>query len=254
MLKNELLLLLAALLILPLSTQAQRIAKLEIGKKETYTVAGNLLQVDTLILHDKGTIRFAEGQQHQLEVQHAYIGEGCTITAAGANGKPGSLGRNGEDGTDAGSLRIKMHLVKLGSLALDTRGGTGGDGYRGKKGRMWREETFTRQQPDGKGGYTTVTYTEMIDGTPGEPGTSPGLGGNGADVMFYYSTSGFKPNFNRDDAPHSITVLYQAGQTGEEGHDGYSYSNFSEHMGISYTAPTTDRSNGNVRITKIVAN
>ncbi|WP_299758631.1 hypothetical protein [uncultured Pontibacter sp.] len=169
MLKNDLLLFLAALLLLPLSTQAQRIAKLEIGKKETYTVAGNLLQVDTLILHDKGMIRFAEGQQHLLEVQLAYIGEGCTITAAGTNGKSGSLGRNGEDGTDARSQRIKMILVKLGSLTLDTRGGTGGDGYRGKKGRMWREETFTRQEPNGKGGYTTVTYTEMMDGTPANP-------------------------------------------------------------------------------------
>lgn len=216
--------------------QAQHIRKLEVPKKQVYIVAASHLQIDTLILHDKATLQFAPEQQHTLKVKYSYIGDKCTITATGENGKHGRLGVSGEGGSSGGSIALDMHFMKLGSLTIDTRGGNGGDGYIGKHGKAPRIEVNTIRVADGKGGYTIVEKEHLVDGTSGEHGTAPGAGGNGGDLILSYSSNGFIPILNRDDAPHSVTVLYQAGEDGKQGQDGVSFTTGNGHIGNSYQA------------------
>ncbi|MCX2740078.1 hypothetical protein [Pontibacter anaerobius] len=92
--------------------------------------------------------------------------------------------------------------------------------------------------------------TEVIEGTAGEWGTAPGSGGNGGDVTLRYSTSGFTPNFNRKDAPHSITVLYQAGLAGKRGRDGVSYEGSLSRQSMSYQPSHNELRDGTVQLEK----
>ncbi|AKD02058.1 hypothetical protein POKO110462_18825 [Pontibacter korlensis] len=231
-------------------THAQNLSKLEVGKKDIHVVTSNILQIDTLIMHDKSTLLFPSGQHNTLKVKYASIADNCTISSAGTNGKAGKLGVDGENGTDAGGLDIDVHLVQLGSLTVDTRGGSGGNGYRGKNGRKPRTEIHTNKVDDGKGGVTTVTTEHIVDGTAGEQGTAPGVGGNGGDITFRYSTGGFIPNFNRSDAKRSIFLLYQAGKTGKPGRDGISYGRGEGRYGTVHQTPDKERKDGKLLIEK----
>ncbi|MCX2740077.1 hypothetical protein [Pontibacter anaerobius] len=129
--KNLLKLLLTAplaVLALPTLAQQEHIGKLEVEKNEIYVAQATDLRIDTLILHQNASIRFAAGEHSTLQVQHGFIGKDCVILSAGENGMRGKLGADGIAGTDAGSLAIDIHLEQLGSLTIDTRGGNGGDG------------------------------------------------------------------------------------------------------------------------------
>ncbi|CAM3765551.1 hypothetical protein POKO110462_18845 [Pontibacter korlensis] len=219
------------------NTSAQQLSKLEVGQKETYVVAGNVLQVDTLILHDKATLKFPSGQQSSLKVAHAVIGQQCTITAAGQDGSPGRLNNNGGDGQDAGHLHLEMHLAKLGSLTIDTRGGKGGNGYVGKNGMK-----------------ASAPLNAPRTRTSGEIGTAPGVGGNGGNVTLYYSTSGFTPIFNHKVAPQRINIFYQAGVVGANGRDGTSYYKDDRgRPGLSYSPRSKDHIDGKVQIERVDA-
>ncbi|MDX5437660.1 MAG: hypothetical protein LPK03_10720 [Pontibacter sp.] len=242
-----------AFLAIPALAQQEHIGKLIVDKKKVFTAPVTHLRIDTLVLHNNASIQFAAGENNTLEVKHGYIGNNCSILAIGANGKNGSLGSNGADGSAAGHLSLDIHLEQLGNLTIDTRGGNGGDGYVGRNGRRQREETHTQRVPNGKGGYTTVIKEVIIDGTAGEQGTAPGLGGNGGNLVFRYSTSGFVPNFNRTDAPHSITLFYQAGQPGNTGKDGVSHERGLQQLGMKYQPAHKALHDGTVKIEKVTS-
>ncbi|TPE43546.1 hypothetical protein [Pontibacter mangrovi] len=150
--KNELLLFIAAAFI-SASAFAQRMPKLEIGYGEVYTVAAeNTLYVDTLVLRDKASIKFAPAKQGVLEAKVAYVGKDCTVTAKGADGAAGSRKSAGESGEDGGSLSVVMHFAQLGSLTLDTRGGKGGRGADGKDGRRGKRDSHEKVVSRGANG------------------------------------------------------------------------------------------------------
>jgi hypothetical protein len=212
-------------LLVSYNIQAQKLqTKLEVKAKETYVVGPeNYLKVDTLIMHDKATIQFQGTKNGILEAQHVIIGEKCTISSRGADGKRGEEGNPGTDGQHGGSLSLIMHFIKLGDLTIDTQGGDGGDGQNGKngfQGSMEREETRAVKDPNGKVTYNTVIIPGK-QGTDGTDATLGGNGGNGGNIMLVYRTNGFIPNFNPEGkARNSINILYQAGQTGRTGSPG----------------------------------
>ncbi|MHC2990755.1 hypothetical protein OB13_03860 [Pontibacter sp. HJ8] len=215
--------------------QATSIPKLEIAKGDTYIVGPeNLLVVDTLILHDKATIRFAPNGKGRLAAKVAYVGDACTITSKGAHGKHGKLGTAGTDGEDGSNLEIAVHFMKLGSLTIDTRGGDGGNGYKGKHGTKPKTKHAHSTTIDSQGQVATV-YQPVIGGTgsKGEAGTPGSAGGNGGDLTLAYSSSNFVINFNH--SPRSglkasglIEVLHQTGKAGLAGKDGNSYVGMNE--------------------------
>ncbi|MDX5419773.1 MAG: hypothetical protein LPK09_11205 [Hymenobacteraceae bacterium] len=202
--------------------QHTSIPKLEIAKGDTYTVGPeNTLYVDTLILHDKATIRFASSQYGVLDVKTAYIGKKCTVTSKGADGSVGKGNRPGQDGKSGGNLTFSIHFEELGSLTIDTRGGKGGDGVNGRNGHEGSPDKHETQTVVDPATGKTRTITVIVPGSPGTDGTNAtmgGNGGNGGNIMFVYSTNGFIPIFNNEKAnKNSITILHTKGMRGTTG-------------------------------------
>ncbi|MFD2245881.1 hypothetical protein [Pontibacter ruber] len=168
--------------------QVQPLPRLELQAGEVYQVGPkNTLVVDTLILHDKATIRFAPGTTGMLGVKVAYVGNNCTITSKGADGAHGNREAAGADGENGGNLDIDIHFEALGSLVIDTRGGSGGKGYTGKPGSKPRTYTTSHQVTDSSGKTYTVHKTDQVStGTNGEAGTPGGAGGDGGNLTLSY--------------------------------------------------------------------
>jgi hypothetical protein len=211
--------------------QVSPISRLELKRGEVYQVGPeNILIVDTLILHDKATIRFAPDSKGLLGARIAFVGKDCTITARGADGENGQRNIAGANGENGGSIELDMHFMTLGSLVIDTRGGNGGNGHIGKHGTKPYTSTTSTVVTDASGKTQTIQRTDQIGtGSNGELGSPGGSGGNGGDLILTYSTDNFVPNFNH--TPRSgeelksrvIQVLYTAGKHGKMGRDGNSY-------------------------------
>ncbi len=228
--------------------QVQPISRLELKTGEVYQVGpDNTLIVDTLILHDKATIRFSAGREGMLGARIAYVGKGCTITAKGADGENGNRNVAGGNGESGGSLQIDLHFMTLGSLTIDTRGGDGGNGHVGKNGSKPYASTTSTVVTDASGKTQTVYKTDQVStGTNGELGTPGGSGGNGGDLLLTYSTENFIPNFIRKlksgekQKKRVIEVLHAAGKNGKMGKDGNSYSGTKEiGIYVSYGKPVS---------------
>ncbi|WP_347156892.1 hypothetical protein [Pontibacter chitinilyticus] len=85
-------------------------------------------------MHDKSTIGFTPESKALLSAKVAYVGDNCTIAANGSKGENGEKDTDKATGEDGGNLKIDVHFIALGSLTIDTRGGNGGNGYKGKNG------------------------------------------------------------------------------------------------------------------------
>jgi len=209
--------------------------RLEVQQGEVYQVGpGNVLILDTLILHKGASIQFSPRQKGVLQVKAAFVGDNCNISSVGVNGSHGSLGVAGTNGTDGGNLDISIHFVKLGSLIIDTRGGNGGNGYVGKNGKKPRSQKTASTVLDASGNPQTVYRTTLVStGTKGEAGTPGGVGGNGGDLTLSYSSDDFVINFNHQaryaqKASRLIEVKLNAGTTGKPGKDGNSFVGVTE--------------------------
>ncbi|MBB6610938.1 hypothetical protein H7F15_07815 [Pontibacter sp. Tf4] len=203
--------------------QNQHYTKLELKPKEVFIVGpGNVLLVDTLIMHDKATIKFSPSSPGTLKANVAYIGSKCTISSRGEDGLHTRKNRPGTRGSNGGDLDITMHFQELSSLLIDTQGGTGGNGLHGKNGRPGTPDRNEKRIVKGNKGVDIVTY-ELVPGIPGTDGknaTQGYIGGNGGNITFTYSTAAFIPVFNHANAPHSITLLHTVGDTGKDGTPG----------------------------------
>lgn len=208
----------------PALTQHTAIPKLVIAKGETYTVGlDNTLLVDTLVMHDKASIVFSSDTLGILKAKVALIGNKCVISAKGNDGQhalPVTRGenrtvfanknlynqQNGSPGQHGGDLFLYLHLEKLGSLTVDTRGGRGGDG--------WRDTNIDQSTPESKGG-SAVHSTGFVRSEPGHSG------GNGGAINLIYSTKNFIPVFNNAKAKYQIKLLSTAGEPGRNGANQY---------------------------------
>ena len=218
--------LLPALFLLSVSfsagAQAKKITRLEIKEKEVFEVGStNILMVDTLIMHDKATIKFSPESAGILQANHAIVGKKCTILSRGTNGINSDFRALGTEGQNGGDLDITMHFDELGSLTIDTRGGRGGNG-----GRIvdTNGEIFTVREVKLSDGRTQkeVIPTPVgfyIPSTGGQGGDAAmGLnGGDGGAIKLTYSTNNFIPLFNKSKGQHKIDLLHTAGQQGKNG-------------------------------------
>ncbi|WP_299824333.1 hypothetical protein [uncultured Pontibacter sp.] len=255
--KKLLLALFAVLLHLQAFAQKQSFSKLELKPGEEFTVApGNILIVDTLVLHDNSAIRFNSSKEAKLGARVAYVGEGCLITSKGADGVHGSLNLSGAAGEDGANLEIDVHFMELGSLTIDTRGGAGGDGYVGKHGAKAYSKTSSYTKANGKGGFEQVSYTVPVSsGTNGEKGTPGGTAGSGGNLKLIYSTSNFIVNFNQSSRSnqkrkaHTIDIYYKAGKDGKAGRDGDSYIESTVIRGLPVSINHEPKLDGQLKIT-----
>ncbi|GHA76513.1 hypothetical protein [Pontibacter akesuensis] len=231
--KNKYFILSAFLLLaFPALSQTKHYSKLEIKSKEVFEVGpDNMLVVDTLIMHDKSTIKFSPETLGILKAKVVSVGKNCTISSRGEKGEdaksalPDKPDLHGTPGQNGGNLQLDMHFASLGSLTIDSRGGKGGDGYDGKNGKRGTADQMSTKSEKSSGGKA-INVPYMILGVPGTNGTnatSGRSGGNGGDIQLTYSTADFIPIFNIFDSPNrnnSIYMLYSAGEMGRNGKPG----------------------------------
>ena len=220
--------LLTAVLTVSMFSQA---AELHIDAGETYIVSKEQanLQLEQFTIGDKATIRFAAGiRQWSVKASHATIGESVLIDARGSagaagaagegvdgqaakceDGQPGADGLHGARGERGTSVVLRMGVVELGSLSVETGGGIGGEG--------------------GVGGYGqsggAISRCEGPSGGAGGIGGAGGDGGDGGDIRIVYwdpagekDLSGLEQRFTLN----AISGLAGAGGQGGAGGKGVS--------------------------------
>jgi hypothetical protein len=242
------------------TVKGQSVSKLEIKAGQVYVVGpDNRLIVDTLVLHNKAKIKFAANKTGTMVVKAAYVGDECTITSRGEDGEHGKRNVPATNGEDGGNLELNIHFIKLGSLAIDTRGGVGGKGYIGKSGSKPVTKKVATKVMGTDGNYSTVYQTTIVKtGSEGESGTAAGAGGSGGDLTLTYSSDGFVINFNRNarysqKATRHINIMTQAGKTGIPGKDGRSHVGFQEAgsaviTGAPIPAPHQKQTDGKLKL------
>src|SRR5690606_13493167 len=100
--KQNLLILCTSFILFAVQAFAQTVhsPRLEIKEKQTFEVGpGNILIADTLIMHDKATIKFSPETTGLLLAKVVIIGDNCTISSRGENGsnhKPNAYGTYGQ--------------------------------------------------------------------------------------------------------------------------------------------------------------
>lgn len=177
-------------------------AKVVVPKDQSFVVDTDSIYIDTLIQYDKSRLKFAMPHT-KLAVENAFLGKNCVWDASGRKGVNGKVGRkiitsldiNGGDGEDGKSIAAVGVFHELGSLAITTKGGDGGQGTNGGT-----DQSGTLVNPTGGG-------------------LSGGLGGNagnGGDLTFYYLCVGFLPLFN-EGREHVIFLDSRGGIGGRGG-------------------------------------
>jgi hypothetical protein len=166
-------------------------SNLVIPRNQVYMVTVDTLEIDTLLMEDNSTLKFAK--DIVIIVYNAFIGAKCEFNSSGSKGAD----NQGEDGVRGKHLTIQILFKELNSLRINTSGGDGGKGSSGQSG---------------------------IDGLGGSDGTNGQNGGNGADagdLRLYYIAEGFIPLFNGPaDRINTINFIYTGGKPGKGGSGG----------------------------------
>lgn len=118
-----------SLFLIVFSTQAQYVTrserhkknfvkKIEIKSKDVFIVNKALVLCDTLIMHDKATLKIKSIKPFVMYARFVKIGKKCLIDASGDNGTLNAP--NGKDGTH---VSLQFNVYTLGSLLIKTKGG-----------------------------------------------------------------------------------------------------------------------------------
>ena len=145
---------------------------LEIPKNGIFSIPGDTLVIDELIMLDSSKIILSKSSRSYIKVRRMSVGQGCMIVG---NGLPGIQGKNGKDAVhpmglcksglagEAGKpgpdgeqgrdfiLNVDQ-LVVSASLSISLIGGTGGDGGNGGKGSHGSKSTIHCASNGGNGG------------------------------------------------------------------------------------------------------
>ena len=192
------------IIVISLQTHAQFLSdnyftKLEVPSNLSAILLADTVFIDTLILHNGSSLKFTH-EQNFLAIDNAYIGNNCFFNASGDNGKDGQHGKmenqkQGKHGTPGKQLTLLINFQELGSLDINSNGGSGGNGgnARGFNRRFWAAPTIF--------------------------GRDGGNGGNGADgghISIYYHSPNFTTTFNTG-RRHSVNLSVNAGRGGDYG-------------------------------------
>ncbi len=147
--------------------------ELVIRSGETYHVSSpQTLRLDRLVMEDNSRIVVAPGlRSWGLEAGRASLGNGVRIEARGAagaegaagasvagqantckSGQPGGAGEAGKAGINGTDLRLRLGLVSVGGLTVDSSGGKGGNGGAGGEGQAAGEVKKCNGPTGGAGG------------------------------------------------------------------------------------------------------
>ena len=122
---------------------------IEIKRKQTYKVNKSFLVCDTLIMHDKATLKVIGQKRFVLYARYATIGKKCVIDANGANGT--SKKPEAKNGTH---LLLNMNIYALGNLLVKTQGG---NVYQPRH-TLVKNPYYERVRLGGSGGNIQVNY------------------------------------------------------------------------------------------------
>jgi hypothetical protein len=129
----------------------QNSGTIEIKPKQTYKVNKSFVVCDTLIMHDKATLRVIGQKRFVLYARYVKIGKKCVIDADGANGT--KKAPNAKNGTH---LLLNMNIYALGNLLIKTRGG---NGYQQRRGDFsFDNSQQKRLRLGGSGGNVQFNY------------------------------------------------------------------------------------------------
>lgn len=181
------------------------VSYLEVIDNDTINFLGDTLLIDTLIMRNGSTLRLTNDTY--ILVKNAFIANNCCIDSSGRDGAQGVNGNeievNGSDGgngSKGNNIFLIIKFIELGSLRIDTHGGSGGEG-----------------------GTGLSPLQNRVYGERGYNGGNGGRGGAGADagdITFYYASEKFIPRLNRSDEYHSIYFSYEGGACGSGGAPG----------------------------------
>lgn len=118
-----------SLFLLVFSTQAQYVKrskrhkknfinKIEIKPKDIFIVNKSLVLCDTLVMHDKATLKIRSAKPFVMYARVVKIGKKCLIDASGDHGT-----LNAPSGKDGTHVSLQFNVYALGSLLIKTKGG-----------------------------------------------------------------------------------------------------------------------------------
>ncbi|WP_299454978.1 hypothetical protein [uncultured Microscilla sp.] len=134
-------------------TDSLKCRRIEVDRKKTYQISQSVVVCDTLIMHDKSTLKIVGSEKFTLYARYVKIGRRCVMDASGANGTARSL-----DGKVGIQLLVQMNIYALGDLLINT---SGGNGY---KSRYYPKGSDEQEQIKlgGSGGDIHFTYYSPI--------------------------------------------------------------------------------------------
>ncbi|EAY25572.1 hypothetical protein [Microscilla marina] len=101
-------------------TDSLKCHKIEVDRKKTYQISQSVVVCDTLIMHDKSTLKIVGSKKFALYARYVKIGRRCVMDARGAHGTTRS-----PDGKVGIQLLLQMNIYTLGDLLINTSGGKG---------------------------------------------------------------------------------------------------------------------------------
>lgn len=211
--------------VFPQADNSSPINELILRPGETYQIQSSQSELNLQKLHlgDNSVITFADDVDHWfVEAGEVVIGKNVFIQASGNNGQIGSdstdlnatgtncrAGQSGEAGVagkpgdDGVSVQLRLGLLKLETLKIDTSGGSGGNGGRGGEGQDAGQESNCEKAVGGNGGR----------------GGAGGKGGNGASVRVSVWNANMSTKIAHDSL-QNISVVAAGGEAGTAGEGG----------------------------------
>jgi hypothetical protein len=161
------------------SKAAGQVDDLIVARGETHTISSSLTILNSLILEENATLKFAENiESWQLQTNLLVLNPGSKIDARGKNGvivtgNNDRAGKNGISGSNGVHLDIQVvQTLRWGSFIIDTSGGTGSNGTVGLRGK--------------KGTNSKCCTRSAGTGDRGGAGGNGGNGGNAGNISIRY--------------------------------------------------------------------
>lgn len=127
--------------------------KIEVKRKQIYKVNKSFLVCDTLIMHDKATLKVIGQKRFVLYARYVTIGKKCVIDAQGANGN-----KKEPDAKNGTHLLLNMNIYALGNLLVKTQGG---NVYQPRT-SLIRNPYYERLRLGGLGGNVQFNYFSTL--------------------------------------------------------------------------------------------
>ena len=207
---------------LPMLVVSQEQLRLHVKEGEIKKLSLSNISVNEFIMEDNSTIKLEGIDKWSLSATIGKIGKNCNIIGVGndgGSGSPGnsgnpggecqrggngSSGSSGSSGSNGITITLKMEIIDLGTLTINTSGGKGGDGGNGGSGGNGGQADISKDCRGGNGG-------------DGGVGGNAGQGGCGGNIAIEFCNNGKHPQFNVASNINVINTIMNAGRNGNVG-------------------------------------